>query len=193
MATIPRSQNHLAELLGIAKSAMSQQARRGCPIHSLEAAQAWRKANLDPARRKGARFDKYRQRQKPGPAPPEALARSLAAQASALLAAASAVLETGQTIEDLVPSLRAALLVVPTLERAKVALPLRVIDVLVADVLAMLPPQGSGALNDDGSPVWRDGTDMSDEEAQELGEFWYQVAAGEIGCALEQDLLKESS
>lgn len=180
MPTIPRSQNHLAELLGIAKSAMSLQARRGCPTSSLEAAQAWRREHIDPARRKGQRFDKYRQPQRRVQAPIEAPDPSLAAQASALLAAASALMETGQTIEALMPSLRAALHAVPLPERDDVGLPLDVMEVLVTDVLALLPPRGSGALNDDGSPVWRDGATMSDADAQEVGEFWFSVAAGEL-------------
>ena len=57
MATIPKNQTELSCLLGIAKSAVSEQAKRGMPVDSLEAAQAWRAANLNPARKKGTRFD----------------------------------------------------------------------------------------------------------------------------------------
>lgn len=52
MTMKPRSQNHLAELLGISRSSCSALARRGMPTDSLEAAQAWRERNLDPVRRK---------------------------------------------------------------------------------------------------------------------------------------------
>lgn len=59
METIPRSQNHLAELLGISKGAASKQAGRGMPTNTLEAARAWRKAHLNPASVKGTRFDAH--------------------------------------------------------------------------------------------------------------------------------------
>jgi len=100
MPTIPRSQNHLAELLGIAKSICSRHKGRGMPTDSLEAARAWMQANLDPARRKGSRFDKHYQ----APPPKQRLPTlptepTLAAQASALMDAASALLESDQTIE----------------------------------------------------------------------------------------------
>ena len=61
MATIPNNQTHLAELLGLSKGTVSQQVARGMPTTSVEAAQAWRQQNIDPARRKGQRFDRHRQ------------------------------------------------------------------------------------------------------------------------------------
>lgn len=48
----PKSQNHLAKLLGISRSTCSDLVKRGMPSDSLQAAQAWRESNLDPARRK---------------------------------------------------------------------------------------------------------------------------------------------
>jgi len=60
MSTTPKNQSHLAELLHISRATVSQQARRGMPTTSLEAAQAWREANIDPARRKGQRYDQHR-------------------------------------------------------------------------------------------------------------------------------------
>lgn len=178
MPTIPRSQNHLAELLGIAKSICSRHKARGMPTDNVEAARAWMQATLDPARRKGIRFDQHYQapthKQRQPALPP---AHTLAAQASALLAAASALMDTGQTIEALMPSLRAALHAVPLPERDAVGLPLEVVKLMVADVLALWPAD-KDALCDDGSPVYLD-RPMTDSEAQEMGEFWYQVAAGE--------------
>jgi phage terminase Nu1 subunit (DNA packaging protein) len=47
------SQNAIAQALGISKSQCSDLVKRGMPIDSVDAAQAWREANLDPARRKG--------------------------------------------------------------------------------------------------------------------------------------------
>ncbi len=180
MPTIPRSQNHLAELLGIAKSICSRHKARGMPTDSVEAARAWMQATLDPARRKGIRFDQHyqpptQQRQPPQRTrPPE---HTPAAQASALMDAALKLLEADQTIDALVPTLRAALHAVPPPERDDVGLLLDVMKVLVADVLALWPTD-KAALCEDGSPVYLD-RDMTDSEAQEMGEFWYQCAAGE--------------
>jgi hypothetical protein len=63
--TAVKSQNHLAALLGVSKSLVSRQIAMGMPGDDLEAAQAWRAANISPARKKGARADKHRQ---PNPA-----------------------------------------------------------------------------------------------------------------------------
>jgi hypothetical protein len=61
MTTTPRNQTHLAELLGISKSVVCEQAARGMPVLSLEAAQVWRRMNIDPARKKGKRYDQHHQ------------------------------------------------------------------------------------------------------------------------------------
>ena len=158
METIPRSQNHLAELLGISKGAASKQAGRGMPTHTLEAAQAWRKAHLNPASVKGSRFDKH---YKPSPsrkllaAPvqtaPEPDWFSLAA---AVLDVADELLQAHQSIDCIIPKLRAALACVPVSERPSLPLPLNVIEVLVADVMALLPPQKDNPQNDDGTPYF---------------------------------------
>ena len=186
MQTIPRSQNHLAELLGISKGAASIQAGRGMPTHSLEAAQAWRKAHLNPARVKGTRFDQYRKPKQRQPVQPLPASEPTGPEpawfeiASAVLELAAVVLRSGQSIEAMVPTLRAALACVPVHERDALPLPLDVMRVLVADVLALLPPKEGNLLNDDGSPVWYQGKDMPDDEAAEMNVFWYRVAAGEI-------------
>ena len=65
MTTTPRNRTHLAELLGIAKSAVTAQAARGMPTYSLEAAQEWRRRNIDPARVKGNRMDAHYQPRQP--------------------------------------------------------------------------------------------------------------------------------
>ena len=188
METIPRSQNHLAELLGISKGAASKQAGRGMPTNTLEAATAWRKKNLNPAAIKGSRFDKHYKpslsRNPITPAPdqttPEPDWFSLAA---AVLDVADELLQAQQSIDCIIPTLRAALACVPVSERPALPLPLNVIEVLVADVMTLLPPQKDNPQNDDGTPVFCDGDDMSETEADELGAFWYQVAAGEFKVA----------
>ncbi len=175
MTTIPRSQNHLAELLGITKSICSRHAAKGMPTDTLEAAQAWRRLNLDPARRKGNRFDQHYQAPQRKPAPPRL--PTLAEQASAMLTAASAMLETHKPIDALVPGLRAALRAVPPPERDDVDLRLDVMRPLLEHVLVLLP-EDRDAKCDDGTPAFPDA--LTDDEAQQMGEFWYQVAAGEV-------------
>jgi len=172
------SQNEIARQLGISGPTFSAQVARGCPANDLLAAQAWREANLNIARRKGIRFDQHYQPpgQQGKPTPPPG--HTPAAQATALMAAAFALLEADQTIDALVPTLRAALHAVPKTERDSVGLNLDVMRLLLADVLAMVPTDRN-AKCDDGSPVFLD-RDMTDSEAQFAGEFWYQVAAGEL-------------
>jgi len=167
MSTIPGSQNHLAELLGISKSICSRHKARGMPTDSVAAAKAWMQSTLDPARRKGIRYDKHYQ-------PPST---PWPAKASELMDIAATALKAGKSITALVPTLRVALSAVPMRERDDVGLDLDVMKVLVADVLA-LRPADKDALNDDGTRVYLD-REMTDAEAQEAGEFWYGVAAGE--------------
>jgi phage terminase Nu1 subunit (DNA packaging protein) len=50
-----RNQSHLAELLSVSKAAVCKQVARGMPVTTLEDAQAWRAANLNPAQRKANR------------------------------------------------------------------------------------------------------------------------------------------
>ena len=95
-----------------------------------------------------------------------------------MLKLAAVVLRSGQNIRAMAPTLRTALACVPVHEHD--ALPLDVIKVLVADVLAMVPPRQGSTLNDDGTPVWCNGQDMPDDETAEMRVFWYQVAAGEV-------------
>jgi len=133
------SQNEIARQLGISGPTFSAQVARGCPANDLLAAQAWREININPTRRKGIRFDRHYQppAQQRQPTPPPG--HTPAAQAAALMAAASALLEADQTIDALVPTLRAALRAVPPPERDSVGLLLPVMKVLLADVLAMMP------------------------------------------------------
>lgn len=198
METVPRSQNHLAELLGISKGAASKQAGRGMPTHSLEAATAWRKTHINPAAIKGSRFDQfYKHSPSRKLAEPSILSGEFAEMllaepeqtapepdwfqlAAAVLDVADDLLQANQSIDCIIPKLRAAMACVPLSERPVLPLPLNVIEVLVADVMALLPPQKDNPLNEDGTPVWCNGDDMSETEADDLGAFWYQVAAGEV-------------
>ena len=188
MTTTPRNRTHLAELLGIAKSAVTAQAARGMPTHDLAAAQEWRRRNIDPARVKGNRLDAHYQPRQPvrpvqpvpQPAPPEPDWFALAALSLDL---AELVLDSGQSIDVLIPSLRAALHWVPEHERPALPLPLTVINVLVKHVSDALPSPDTNPLNDDGTPFYVDDDSMSEADAQEMGRFWYSVAAGEVRLA----------
>ncbi len=177
MTTTPRSQNHLAELLDLSRGAVSRLAARGMPTSSVEAAQAWRKANLDPARTKGNRCDEYRRGRPAAPASDEA---QCLRRVRVLMDAAAKALAAGQRIDHLVPELRHALAGVPLQQRDAAGLDADVMAVLVHHVIARVPPKEGNPRNDDGSPVWCDGASLSDQDAQELGEFWYAVAAGEL-------------
>jgi len=179
--TTPRNQTHLAELLGIAKSAVSAQAKRGMPVDSLEAAQQWRTQHLDPARKKGARLDAHYQPSRPAQRPQPAPASDTVAQASRMMETAGSALSAGQCIDALVPALRAALRAVPVPERASVDLgSLSVMRVLLAHVLDVLPDRATNPTNDDGSPFYSDGGAVTEEDANFKGAIWYEIAAGEL-------------
>jgi hypothetical protein len=184
MATIPRSQNHLAELLGLSKSATSRQVARGMPTDTLESAQAWRKRHLDPARTKGQRYDQNRITAKaiqPG------AGTGPLHRANLLMEFAENSLAAGVDINDLLPSLRAAMAGVPPAMRNQVVLSVEVMRVLLAPMLAWLGPRDANPTFNDGTPIYCDGASMSDEDAQAVGEDWYRLACGEIPWATPQE------
>jgi hypothetical protein len=164
------SQAELARALGLAKSRVTAMKKRGMPVHSIDAARAWRVKHLSIARRKP----------EPVRNAPTRSAGELVAAANQLLAVAALALDAGQSIAAMVPMLRGAMAAVPGDARGDVELPLAVIRVLAAHVLEGLPPQADNPANDDGSPMYCDGSGMSDDEAQTAGEIWYQIAAGEV-------------
>ncbi len=177
MPTIPKNQTDLANMLGIAKSAVSAQVRRGMPTTSLEAAQAWRRDNIDPARKKGARLDRYYRPRQVLPSPEaDALA-----QVAALMATASDALERGLDIEAMVPALRGALTAVPPELRDDLGtLPMPVMRVLLRHVLDVLPDPENNPTDEAGDPFYIDGTTLSDGDAKAAGAIWYEIAAGEV-------------
>lgn len=177
MPTVPKNQTALANMLGIAKSAVSAQARRGMPTTTLEAAQAWRKENIDPGRKKGSRLDKYYQ--------PRHAQQAQQTDARAcvidLMAKAAEANAAGLDIDPMIPGLRRAMAAVPPEWRDDLGeLPMPVVRVLLRDVLAVLPDRATNPTNDDGAPFYIDGAELTDEEAQFTGSIWYQIAAGEL-------------
>ena len=151
---------------------MTKLRKQGCPLDSVESVRTWRLERQDIARRKPELRRVARS------APGQHCAH--AAHATALVALAANVLDAGSTIAPLVPSLRAALAAVPHQGRDAVGLDVGVMRELVAHVLALFPPPETDPRNDDGTPVYLGSVDLSDDDAHELGRFWYQVAAGEF-------------
>ena len=166
------SQNAIGRALGLSSGNMTKLRKLGCPMDSVESVRAWRLERQDIARRKPE------PRRATVPPPGQRCAHG--AHATALIALAAKVLEAGDSIAPLVPSLRAALAAVPHQGRGAVGLNVGVMRELVAHVLALFPPCETDPRNDDGTPVYLGDVDLSDDDARELSEFWYQVAAGEF-------------
>lgn len=162
------SQAAIGRALGLSPASVTKCKALGMPTDSVESARAWRQANIRPTAH--AMMAKHTTKQAPPPQPSGAMPHALA-----LLGIAAAALEAGQSIDAMVPTLRAALHAVPAHERdGSMLLPVEVMDVLVADVVnAMGEPDKADGYACAGEP-------MSDDEADYMAQFWYQVAAGEI-------------
>ncbi len=94
-------------------------------------------------------------RAKPAPRPPTL---------AALLRKAEALLEAGEGIAPLLPRIREALRQVPADQRAAVAMTQRLWDSLTTPIAAFKPERGAA---------------LTPAEADEMGGFWYAMAAGE--------------
>jgi hypothetical protein len=175
-----QSQAAIGRALGLSPASMTKCKRMGMPVHSVEAARTWRAINIAPTMHNYTKRNPTRQ-----PSPSGALPHALA-----LLNVAAAALASGQSIDALVPVLRLALRAVPEPERdPDMMLPAEVMDVLTHDVFAAIEHQDAPRAgradysNDDGKVSFVTGADMTDDEADEMGRFWYQVAAGEMRLA----------
>lgn len=148
-------QTAIGRALGLSKGAVSKLKARGMPVHSTEAARAWRREHLNPARRKP----------EPRPTGDDALRRvtELAEVAQAAVNAAR--------FELIELALRSAMRAVPSELRERVALPVPVWDALLRPMLALIDSEPAAGE--------RPGADMSDSEAATMGAFWFALAAGE--------------
>lgn len=166
------SQNAIGRALGLSSASMTKCKHLGMPTDSVESARAWRQANIKPTAH--AMLKKRATRPAPPPQPSGAIPHALA-----LLEIAAAALEAGHSITAMVPDLRAAMHSVPEHERhGSMLLPLNVMKVLVADMVnAMAVWDKEDGLEDAGTPA---GEPMSDEDADFMGRWWYEVAAGEV-------------
>lgn len=107
----------LAALLGISRGMLSRLESRGMPVHSLQAAAAWRQANLHPGRRKalpGASGQRI--------TTDDALALALARVEAADMRLRDVLAQPGTDRAALQAELRAAMRAVPGRARADVEL-----------------------------------------------------------------------
>ena len=137
------------------------------PTDSLEHAAAWYTRNVDQVRSIGNRLS----RGAPMPPAPRRDGSAALARAAALAAAAHHMLEAG-AFEQIEDELRAALRAVPSEARAALKLPLDVFRELTRGVFDSIEAHKEPGDFVEGS--------MSPEDAEWLGAFWYQVAAGEM-------------
>ena len=157
------SQAAIGRALNLSPASMTKLKKLGMPVTDVEAARTWRAINIAPTMHGHIK----RQAAPPTPSPSQALPHALA-----LLDIAAAALASNQSIDALVPVLRLALRAVPEHERdPDMMLQREVMDVLTADVFNAIKHQDTAH------------TDMTDDEAAEVGRFWYQVAAGEMRLA----------
>lgn len=179
----------IGRALGLSRSSMSKYKKAGMPVHSLEAARAWREARIKETAH-GMGFS-------PMPRPKRPKLTQLQNEsgheaislANRLMMRAADALSAGN-LDRLVPDLRAALAAVPQSHRDHVLLCVQVMDVLTADVRAMMddPTLEREALheNEHDHP-----TTSKAKEMAFMGDFWYQVAAGEV--VLNSSLTRETA
>ena len=121
----------LARGLGLSRSLMTRYGKRGMPLHSVEAAQAWRRQHLNIAARK------------PEPKP-DGEASALLHRVTAWGALAEQALRSGN-FDLIADDLREAMRRVPRDRRADVELPVEVWRALLAHIWAIFGPDEPAA------------------------------------------------
>ncbi len=160
----------LAIALGISAPMVTKLHQRGMPIDSVEAAQQWRRQHLDPGRVKpGTSTPRRRQADPVLPAPVDAEQALQSAQW--LMDTASERLRAGGDIGPLVQSMRLSLAAVPVEIRPRLLWCAEVAEVLTRHAHAVLDVPARGE---------RTKAEMTEDEAFDMGAFWYQIAAGEL-------------
>lgn len=159
----------IAAALGVSPGRVSQLRKEGMPVESIEAAWAWVRRRIDPARSIAQRNAPRRRAASQSEPADDGAAL---ARAASLAAAAHYALAVGgfSEIED---ELRAALRAVPLAERAALELPIDVFEELTRAVFDDMQAHEESGDRVEGL--------MSDEEAEWMGRFWFAVAAGEVG------------
>lgn len=159
----------LAAELGISAAMVTKLAQRGMPTDSLTAAQEWRRRNLDPGKVKPGTSPSRSPASRPSPTTMDAT--EAVASAQWCMDTAAARLAEGGGIGVMVPALRRSLSAVPESHRHLVGWSMPVAVELTRhayDVLDMT------------MPIDQEQASMTASEAEEMGAFWYQVAAGEL-------------
>jgi hypothetical protein len=158
-----QSQAAIGRALGLSPASMTKLKAMGMPVDSSHSAKVWRENNIRLMVHTAA------PRRDSVPMPPAS--SGAVENAHAWMNIAAAALASGQRIAAMVPRLRIVLANVPVREREAVLVHSDVMDILTADVAAVLTADSDSS---DGA------VPMSDDEQQYMGHFWYKVAAGEI-------------
>lgn len=161
---IPKNQSDLARMLGIAKSAVCSQHKRGMPVTSLEAAQAWRESHLGPARRKGERFDQHR---KPSQ-------HAQIEHTNSLLLWADVELRNGRQIVAIANEISLSMRAVPINLRGQVTATKRVTSALTDFNLGLTHDTDELQIDD------VETVEFCDDDRQFLNELRYSLACGEL-------------
>ena len=160
----------LARELGVDKAMVTRHARRGMPVHSVEAAKAWRAENLSLAHRKDMNPARDWHRFKAGT--PAADRESLERVAK-LMEVGEAALKAGR-FELVRGAIVEAMSAVPSYLQAQCPCSIAVMDELCAPVIRAVGK---------GEALHPQGDSMSDEEAVDMGAFWFEAAVGRIAPA----------
>ena len=192
------NQRELADALGIDGALVSRLKARGMPVDSVQAAQDWRRKNVNPY---------YRSQQ--APAAPRAPAQdwtqppptgdmmatisaielelkssavmpstALLAVVAGLASAAFGLLSAGKPLGTIEPALRAAMSAVPAPIRDQTEVSLLVYQALCATVVEYVESTfESREAREADRLAFQAGGDVA---AADMGRFWYQVAAGEV-------------
>lgn len=163
------SQVHLAEALGVSAAMVTKLKAKGMPTNSVAAARAWRDANLDLRYRKEHRVDSNNGGH-PSRTGEPSNDRDVVDDVHHLQALAR------DDFDRFAGALQAAMRAVPESRRDEVLLDFEVMELLCASTIALfeeLKREDAKAFDLPPGP-------LSDDEADEMGIFWYQVAAGEV-------------
>jgi hypothetical protein len=161
------TQTALASALGIDPAMVTRDKRRGMPIDSIEAAQAWRDQNVR------VRWTPEADTEAVGVA---LNGERLAERAAALLQAAGELLDSGGDIAPMVATIRQAMAAVPFDQRSRLRFPFNIMDALTEEVNRVMDKgDPAGLIYGTLYPTKR-----AKGEAIDMGAFWYAVAAGEI-------------
>lgn len=161
------SQTALAAGLGIDPAMVTRYKRKGMPVHSVEAAQAWRDANVRA---------RYTPAAEAGTTSRALEGEQSAARAGALLQAAGELLENGGDVAPLETTIRQAMAAVPPGQRERVLAPVNIMDWLTKDVAQVLERDDPAGLLHGTLPQAR----RPRGARLDMGAFWYAVAAGEV-------------